>query len=64
MARKEIYVTGNEIKKGDFLDYGEVLKKRTLKTNITKLNVQNTLTGEIRDIEISSMKYFYIVRYT
>lgn len=64
MARKEIYITAGELKKGDIIDTQEVISKRNLPNGVTKLLLQGCITGNLVRVKFNTNSYYQIVRYT
>lgn len=64
MARREMYITASELKKGDIIDTQEVISKRNTKDGMTKLLLQGCVTGGLTRVNFRSQSYHQVVRYT
>lgn len=64
MARREMYVTAGELRKGDIIDMQEVITKRNRKDGMTNLLLQSTVNGNLIRVNWRSGSYHEIVRYT
>lgn len=64
MARREMYIAANELKKGDILDMQEVKSKRNSRDGTVSLILIGTTTGREVSVKWRMDSYHYVTRYT
>lgn len=64
MARREMYITAGELKKGDILDMQEVQSKRKSRDGTVSVILVGTITGRQVSVKWRVDSYHYVTRYT